>query len=327
MSRRFTLTILSDVHYAGAAEQAAGDDYEYRGLRNPLRRSLVRLYRRHLWMRHPLRQNGQLDRFLAEVPTADYVIANGDYSCNTSGLGLSDDAALQSARECLGKLRGKFGEKLIAGFGDHELGKLRLCGTLGGLRLASWRRALEELDLRPFWKLELGNHVLLGVTSSLIALPVLAREILPEERPGWEALRERHLTEIRVAFSALGPGQRVLLFCHDPTALPFLGREEAVQQRLPQIGQTIIGHLHSNFILRQSQRLAGLPEIRFLSHSIQRMSRALSEARRWRPFRVRLCPSLAGIELLKDGGFLTAELEADALHPVEFRFHPLPRQT
>jgi hypothetical protein len=55
------------------------------------------------------------------------------------------------------------------------------------------------------------------------------------------------------------------------------------------------------------------------------MSAALHEARYWKPFNVRLCPSLAGIELLKDGGYYTAELDAEARQPAWFRFHPLPR--
>jgi hypothetical protein len=38
---------------------------------------------------------------------------------------------------------------------------------------------------------------------------------------------------------------------------------------------------------------------------------------------VLLCPSLAGIQLLKDGGFYTAELELSAAQPPRFHFHPL----
>ena len=51
---------------------------------------------------------------------------------------------------------------------------------------------------------------------------------------------------------------------------------------------------------------------------------ALHEARLWRPFHVRLCSALAGIELLKDGGYCTIELDPEARHPARFRFHPLP---
>ena len=119
--------------------------------------------------------------------------------------------------------------------------------------------------------------------------------------------------------------RRVLLFCHDPTALPFLEREEAVQRKLPLIEQTIIGHLHSNLYLWQSRLLAGMPVVRFLGPSFRKMTAALNEARRWRPFRVKLCPSLAGIELLKDGGYFTVKLDAEAKQPAQFTFHRLKR--
>jgi hypothetical protein len=94
---------------------------------------------------------------------------------------------------------------------------------------------------------------------------------------------------------------------------------------LPQIEQTIIGHLHSNLVLWKSRWLAGMPPIRFLGHTVLRMSTALSEARLWRPFYVRLCPALAGIELLKDGGYWTVELDPEARQPARFRFHRLHR--
>jgi hypothetical protein len=325
MSRTFALAILSDIHYASAAEQVAGDDYEYRPIRNFLLRWVVRLYRHHIWMRYPLRQNAQLDRFLADVGPVDYVIANGDHVCDTAASGVSDDAVRQSAQECLGKLRRQFGDKLIAGFGDHELGKLALFDTRGGMRLASWERAMGELGLRAFWKIELGNYVLIGVVSSLIALPVFAPDVLPKECPAWEKLREQHFAEIRAAFIALQPQQRVLFFCHDPTALPFLWRDDVVRGKLPQIEQTIIGHLHSNLFLLKSRLFGGLPVIRFLGHSIQRMTTGLNEARLWRHFHVRLCPSLAGIELLKDGGYLTVKLDGNAQTPARFQFHRLRR--
>ena len=325
MSRRYRLAILSDVHYACAAEQAAGDDYEYRIIENPLIRWPVQFYRNFVWLRYPLRQNRQLDRFIAAAGHVDYVIANGDYTSNVAAVGVSDDDARQSARECLDKLREKFGDRFRAIFGDHELGKLRLFGTRGRMQLESWRCATTELGLQPFWKLELGNYVLLGVVSSLIGLPVFEADIIPDEKPDWEKLREQHLAEIRAAFTHLQSHQRVLLFCHDPTALPFLAREPVVRDRLPQVEQTIIGHLHSNLYLWKSRVLAGMPVIRFLGHSTRRITTALNEARCWHTFRVRLCPSLAGIELLNDGGYYTVQLDADAKSPANFEFHPLPR--
>ena len=325
MPRTFTLALLSDVHYAGPAEQACGEDYEYRGIVNPLLRHAYRTYRHFIWMRHPFRHNGQIDRFLAEVGDVDYAIANGDYPCNIAHLGVSDDAAFESAAECIGKLRAKFGPRLRLNFGDHELGKFSLDGKRGGLRLASFQRATEELGIQPFWQLELGRYVLMGVVSTLIALPLYEADMLPEERAGWEKLRTQHLAEIRAAFAALAPDRRVLLFCHDPTALPILGREAAVRAKLPQIEQTIIGHLHSKLYLWQSNFLAGMPAIKFLGPAVERMSGALHEAKNWRPFHVRLCPSLAGIELLKDGGYFTVKLDAAAREPARFVFHPLKR--
>ncbi len=325
MARTCTLGILSDIHYAAAAEQARGHDFELRGISNPLVRALARSFRHYIWLRDPLHKNHLLDQFLAHGAAFDYVIANGDYSCNSAFLGLSDDAACQSAQECVGKLRQRFGANLRASFGDHELGKITTFSGNGGMRLASWRRAQTDVGLQPFWRLEIGSYVLLGVVSSLVALPVFEADMLPAERPEWERLRTEHLAEIRRAFNALQPGQRVLLFCHDPTALPFLWREEAVRARLPQIEQTIIGHLHSNLVMWKSRLLAGMPPIRFLGHTVLRFSTALNEARYWRPFHVRLCPALAGIELLKDGGYLTAELDPEARQPARFRFHRLHR--
>ena len=325
MPRVLILAILSDIHYASAAEQARGPDYEVRAIANPLTRLLVKSFRRFVWLHRPLQQNHLLGQFLERAGGADYVIANGDYSCDSAFVGVSDDAACQSAGVCLGRLRDRFGSRLRANIGDHELGKLSLVGGRGGMRLASYHRAQRELGLAPFWQLEIGDHVLMGLTSSLLALPVFEPDTLPEERAEWGRLRELHLAEVRTAFSALQPHQRVLLFCHDPTALPFLWREEAVRQRLPQIEQTVIGHLHSGLVWWKSRLLAGLPAIRFLGHAVKRMSTALSEARYWKPFHVRLCPSLAGIELLKDGGFLTAELNAATPDPARFQRHRLRR--
>lgn len=325
-SGRVTVAVLSDIHFAGASEQVRGNDYEMRGIRHSALRLLLRLYRHYIWMREPLKQGAQLDRFLDQIGPVDHVVANGDYSCDSGFVGLSDDAAFDSARECLGRLRARFGERIHFNIGDHELGKLTLFGGNGGMRLASWRRTTESLGLKPFWEMTLGNYVLMGVTSSLIALPSNQPDALPEEWPEWMKMREYHLAEIRAAYDALKPEQRILLFCHDPTALPFLWREESVRSRLPQIEQTIIGHLHTRLILWKSRLLSGIPPVRFLGHSVQKFTSALNEARHWWPFQVRLCPALSGIELLNDGGYYTMEIDPTAKVPMRFKFHPLPRR-
>jgi hypothetical protein len=320
-----TIAILSDIHYAGPAERACGKDYEFRTIANPLLRALVRAHRRFIWMRHPLEQAPQLDRFLAAVGPADYLVANGDYICDCGFIGVSHPASLQSAQECFGKLRAQFGDRVRLTFGDHELGKPALFGGVGGLRLASWHCATRELGLTALWKLSLSRYLLLGVASPLIALPANQPDALPDEWPEWRQLREAHLAEIRAAFDALQPDQRVLLFCHDPTALPFLWREESVRRRLPQVEQTVIGHLHTPLILWKSRVLSGIPPVRFLGRSISRFTAALHEAHLWRPFRLRLCPALSGTQLLNDGGYYTVQIDPAANQPARFTFHPLPR--
>ncbi len=321
MSSSYRIAILSDIHYAAAGEQARGDDYETRDIANPMARRFLRFYRDYIWLRYPLRQNHLLDRFLNEVGAVDCAVANGDYTCDSAFQGVADDAACESVRACLGRLRARFGDRFQATLGDHELGKKNLRGDRGAMRLASYERAVGELGLRPLWQTDLGRWRLLGVTSSLLAFPDFSADARPEELPRWQALREAHLADIRAVFAALPADRRVLLFCHDPTALPYLAREPVVAARLGQIAQTIIGHLHTPLVLWKSRLLAGMPQIHFLGHSARRMTGALHEARHWRPFHVRLCPALAGTELLKDGGYLTAVLGEEA----QFEFHPIPR--
>ena len=324
MRKVITLAIASDIHYAGAAEQARGE-YCLCAIGNPMQRLAIRLYRHYIWMRDSFAHNHLLDAFVARTAGADMAIANGDYSCDSAFVGISDDAAFASASECIGKLRMGFGTNLRATLGDHELGKMPLGARTGGLRVKGLARAEHELGIEPFWQVSLGNYVLMGVVSTLLAMPAYEREALAEERAEWNESRRNHLEAIRRAFADLRPYQRVILFCHDPMALPFLWREPQVRAKLDQIEHTIIGHLHSKLILRKSRVLAGMPAIPFLGHTAQRLTYALREARLWKPFNVLLCPSLAGIELLKDGGYYTAELDLSAHQPGQFQFHPLRR--
>lgn len=313
-----TVLVLSDIHYASAAEKDRGST-EFEIIGNPVLRRLVRLYRHFIWRRDPFAHNHLLGRFIDQAQGADYVIGNGDYSCDTAFVGVCDDAAFESARMCLDELRARFGPKLRLTMGDHELGKMSLFGGRGGLRIDSWRRALEGLRLEPFWTLTVGKYVLAGVTSSLLAFPVFEVEALPHERAQWRELRREHLDAIREAFRNLEPDQRVVLFCHDPTALPFLWQDAVIQVKVNQVEATIIGHLHSRLIFWKSRMLSGMPTITILGNSIRRMSAALHEARIWRNFRVQLCPALAGIELLKDGGYLRMTLDLEGNQPVQVR--------
>jgi hypothetical protein len=317
-----TLVVVSDIHHAGPAE-AARRGFESRSIPGSFQRLLARTYRRWFWMCDPFVQPGLFDKFLASAGRPDLVVANGDFSVDSAFVGLADQAVFETVQECLLKLRPRFPDGFRPVLGDHELGKMNLFGGLGGLRLASYERAVGELGFKPFWTVEWGVYVLMAVTSSLVALPIFSPELLPEERAGWEALRQEHLAAIRQGFLDLKPGQRVLLFSHDPTALPFLAKDEVVGPYLPRIQRTIVGHLHSNLILRLSRLLAGMPQLRFLGNTVRRNSLALRRARGWKPFRVLLCPSTRGIQLLKDGGFLRLELDPDGRQPMRWALEPL----
>jgi len=317
------LYILSDIHYASAAEKARVD-YCYRSITSPRVRLLVRLYRHFFWQRDPFAHNHLLDKFIHAAKDADLVIANGDYACDSGFIGLADDPTLQSATECLAKLRAQFGHRLYAVIGDHELGKKPLGAEAGGMRLESFRRSRDALALKPFWTLTLDNYVLIGITATLLALPVLQGELLENETDQWHMLLARHIEEIRRTFSDLLPSQRAILFCHDPTALPYLSQIPEVRAKLPQVERTIIGHLHSDLVLFKSRLLCGMPVINCLGHTPQRISRALRQARQWTPFNVTLCPALPGIQLLKDGGYLSIDLDPSAKAPARFHKHRLP---
>jgi hypothetical protein len=69
--------------------------------------------------------------------------------------------------------------------------------------------------------------------------------------------------------------------------------------------------------------LAGMPRVRFLGNAMRRMTGALREARYWRPFKPHLCPSLTGIQLLKDGGYARIELDPGGIEPARFTVSPL----
>ena len=317
----FRVAIISDIHYGSPAEAARGHSFLNR-IQNPLRRWLVTQQRHWVWLREPWAHNHLLEQFLREAASAHLVVANGDYSCDSAYVGVMDEPAFQSAAECLRKLRAAFDGRLRTTIGDHELGKMMLGQKEGGLRLASYSRATSELALEPFWQTRVGNYLFLGVTSTLLALALYEKETLPDELAEWRRLREQHLDDVRRAFAAVREGERILLFCHDPSALPFLWREPSVRSKLGQVERTIVGHLHSKWVLRQARWLSGMPRITFLGHTPRRLSAALREARRWAEFKILLCPSPPGLQLFKDGGYITAHIDPTGARPATFEFHP-----
>jgi hypothetical protein len=314
----FSLLVCSDIHYASDAEKARGC-YESQAIEHPLARLFIRFYRHFIWLRDPFAHNELLRHVLEPSLHPDLVIANGDFSCDSAFIGMADPPSCESAAICIGKLRERYGEKFRGVFGDHELGKVTLAGGKGGLKLASLRVAQEALGLEPFWEVQIGKYKLIAVTSSLIAMPVYQHEALPEERPEWLELSRAHLARINEAFAAVKPDEKVLLFCHDPTALPFLLNVPELKKRLGQIEKTVIGHLHSNLIVWQSRILSGLPHIQGMGAGVKRMSAALSKAKEWRHFQLLLCPSLSGIELFRRGGFYLVDIDPSGKLPSRWK--------
>lgn len=318
------LLVVSDPHWAGPAEQARAG-YESRAIPHPLQRALAVVWRRGFWLADPMAHNDKLGRVLALNPDPDLVVANGDYSVDSAFVGIADDASCDSAERCLASLRTAYGDdRLLTVAGDHELGKHSLFGGVGGPRFESWRRLGSRLGIPAWWHRDIGRHRLIGLPSTLVAMPAFEPELLPEEAPAWRAERDRLLAGVADALESAGPERRIVLFCHDPTALPFLEALPEVRARLSQWEATIIGHLHSPTIARLARALAGMPEIRGLGSTVRRCSAALNRARTWEAFRVRLCPSPTGAEALEDGGWLTGEWDPDRPDPILWTRHRLP---
>src|SRR4051812_34195023 len=211
MAAPIRLLICSDIHYASDAEKQR-INYELNAIPNPIQRLAVRFYRHFFWLRDPFAHNELIEQVLMPRIEPDWAIANGDYSCDSAFIGVADPAARQSARECLTKLRGRFGERFSAVFGDHELGKMSLCSGQGGLRLESLRAALDELALETIWTKRVGKYVLIAVTSSLAAMPVYQAETLENERGQWLESARLHVQAISAAFNTLRDDDKVLLF-------------------------------------------------------------------------------------------------------------------
>jgi hypothetical protein len=316
------LLVVSDLHFAGPREQTRRG-HEARVMPNAVARGFARLWRHHCWLRDPFAHNDKLGRIIAANPAPDLVVANGDFTIDSAYVGVSDDAALESAALALGELRSAYGDRLLATIGDHDLGKKSLFGGAGGPRWQSLLRCERELDLSRFWHREFGDYVLFGLASTPLAWPVFEPEGLPAESAHWREARSNLQARITLEFARLPPQKRVLLFVHDPTALRFLWDLPEVRTRIHQVERTVIGHLHTPAILWAARLLAGMPRLNFLGVTARRLSTALNSAGCWKHFRIALCPAPTGCQALKDGGWLSLELPPDH-RPTKLIRHRLP---
>lgn len=317
--------VVSDLHWAGPSEQRRRG-YEQAVIRDPFQRLLAAAWRKGFWLADPMAHNHRLDRIVERNPSPDVVVANGDYTVDSAFIGIADDPACESAGLCLQRLRATYGERLLVGIGDHELGKHSFLGGAGGPRFESWRRVGDRLGIEPVWRRDFGRYAFVAVPSTPMALPAFEPELLDGERALWHGLRERLVAQVRGLFAGIPEDRRIVLFCHDPTALPFLAELPEVAAALPRFDATVIGHLHSPFLFGVARRLAGFPEVRNLGSTMRRYTTALRQASSWRRFRIVFCPSPTGAERLKDGGWLTGAFEPDSSAPIAWTRHRLPWQ-
>jgi predicted phosphodiesterase len=319
----YRILVVSDIHHAGREEQLRRG-FEERVAPGRLSRALLRGYRRHFWLDDPMAHNHRLPEILQREPTADLVIGNGDFTLDSAFVGVSDEAACASAQECLQVLGANRDGQFLAVMGDHELGKKSFLGDQGGIRQRSLELCLTRLGLHTAWHRMVGRWHLIGVTSSLVAWEMFESESVPGERKWWRAQHTSHLQEIEGLVEEIPAGDPWILFCHDPSALPVLRSLRAVSFRMPSLQATIIGHLHTPMILRLGQALAGFPHINWAGNSLRRYTYALQQARCWRKFHLHLCPSPPGVQFLKDGGFLTIDIDPSRKGGFHVRRHRLP---
>lgn len=306
--------VISDIHLVGPAELALANDSYLQLREHPdrltrvWRRGLYRVRRRfwngHLRWRHTAFMQA-LDELVDRRP--EWVIANGDFGGDLGGVGLSHRATLDSARIVVETLRQRFPNRSRFVFGDHDLGKYSTLLRTGGIRLHSLEVGERQLQIPSFWHERDGAFHLIGINSSLFTLDLFLPEALAEEVPEWKRRRAEHLAQVDEAFGALPPGARVVLFCHDPSALTVLAQRPAVQRRIPQIELTVIGHLHSPTLLRVARYAARISRLKPRYPVARIVASGLAGARCWSQFHPVVCPSTFGTGHHVAGGLLLVQ--------------------
>lgn len=260
------LAVISDLHVMGPGEHAQSlESVSFLGhglprWRGQLRRGLNG-FRNQFWHSDADSRQACFHRALEKLAEyqPDWVVVNGDYGGDHRGVGLSDDHTFESVSLVLDIVRAEFPGRVLLVFGDHDIGKYSTIHRHGGIRLKSLARGEEDLGISSFWDRRLEGVRLVGVNSSLLSLHLFLPEALPEEIGEWERRRRRHLKQIRETFGGLPAGERVILFCHDPSALAELDKLPEVRRRLAQVEMTVVGHLHAPGLLRVHRMMRHLP--------------------------------------------------------------------
>lgn len=321
------IAVLSDLHVLGIREtERSRRIVQDLAVDRPLahrawERGLHRV-RRRLWNRRADERDTCFHHALDEMALLhpDWIVANGDFSGDTAGIGLCDPHAFESVERVTDLLRRTFPDRCLFVFGDHEIGKYSTELKSGGIRLESLRRGEEDLGLESFWHRTAEGVHLVGVNSTLLSLSLFLPEALQTEIPAWQEQRARHLERIRETFSRFPPGDRILLFCHDPSALGELAGIPEVRARIGQIARTVLGHLHIPALLPITRWIGRLP-IHDARYPVARIiARGAKSSQSWDQFRPVVCPSAFGLGHILRGGFLHLDVLPDEVRIVR---HPL----
>ncbi len=308
------LSVISDIHVLGPGEHEFDRDLfvelgAQRHWVNATWRRILHRIRRRFWNWHPEFRRACFLRALEEIEAyhPDWVVANGDYGGDTHGVGLSDEATYESAAGVITLIREIFPDRCHFIFGDHDIGKYSTGKRQGGIRLASLDLGEQRLGIRSFWHEQIDDFDLIGINSSLITLDYFLPEALTEEIPEWQRRRQQHEEQLIETFEQLPDSARVILFCHDPSALGLLIHNPAVKARLEQIELTILGHLHEPRLLTLMQRLPQLPSWRPRYPVARIITEGIRSARTWTAFKPIVCPSPFGAGHHISGGVLFIE--------------------
>lgn len=322
------IAVISDLHVLGPLETersrritqdlAVDRPFAHRAWSRGLQR-----VRRRLWNRRADERDACFHHALDEMALLhpDWIVANGDFSGDTGGVGLDDPHVFESVERVADLLRRTFPDRCLFVFGDHELGKHSTELKRGGIRLASLRRGEEDLGFHSFWHRVEDRVHLIGVNSSLLSLSLFLPEARPTEIPAWQERRARHLAEIREAFTRIPPADRILLFCHDPSALGELAGLPEVRDRIGQIARTVVGHLHIPALLPITRWIGRLPSHNPRYPVARIIAHGAKSSRTWDQFRPVVCPAAFGLGHVLRGGFLHLDVLPDRIRIVR---HPLP---
>lgn len=321
------IAVLSDIHLLGPRESERRrrifrDLGEDRPLANRLWRRGLRRVRSRLWNRRAAERDAFFFRALDEISPfqPDWVVALGDYGGDTHGVGLSHDDAFESVSRALDLLKRSFPDRCLFVFGDHEVGKYSTELRRGGIRLASLVRGERELGLESLWHHSEGRIHLVGVNSTLLTLSLFLPEALPGEIPAWQERAAAYRGNLRELFAGLPDDARILLFCHDPSALGALADIPEVRARLDQVEKTVLGHLHSPSLLRPSRWLARLPAWTPRYPIARIIAQGVRSAGCWDLFRPIVCPATFGAGRLFSGGLLFLDVGPNHLVVRQRRF-------